>query len=378
MRVFYEAIFIQVFFGIYILYRLLGVIPKNQNIIRLVVVGAFTAEFIIYMLGYLFTFQLPIPMLHNITILGTTWMIFLVYLTFILLFFDIVRWLFFRDDKIKRIFYVRLTFVLSFFATVIILIVGNYNFRNPEIQEKNIYINKPFPTDSLRVVVASDLHIGAVIDKGNLQRFIRTINEQNPDMVLLVGDIIDFDLRSVVKQRMQEELNQISAPYGVFVSTGNHEYIELAKENIGDKVNWLVDSTNCIVLRDEAKLINNQMYIVGREDEEVGDKRKSLEEIMVDVDTSKPVILINHEPKDIYEANDNNIDLALYGHTHNGQFFPGNLIIKIHWELPYGYKNIGNSHVYVSSGLGLAGPQFRIGTVSEILVFNLIFNNQNN
>jgi predicted MPP superfamily phosphohydrolase len=100
---------------------------------------------------------------------------------------------------------------------------------------------------------------------------------------------------------------------------------------------------------------------------------------------------MNHEPHRLYEESDAGADIALYGHTHNGQFFPVNTILKISsviyntgwlpesmelgsmYELPYGYKKKGDTHVYVTSGLGLAGPQYRVGTVSEIVVLNVSF-----
>ena len=126
------------------------------------------------------------------------------------------------------------------------------------------------------------------------------------------------------------------------------------------------------VLRDTTVLIDSAFYIVGREDDKYI-HRKKLEELVENVDKSLPIIMMNHEPHDIYEASRNDIDLAFYGHTHNGQFFPNNIAVKFIWDLPYGYKQIKDSQVYVSSGLGLAGPQYRIGTKSEVVVFDVSF-----
>jgi len=95
---------------------------------------------------------------------------------------------------------------------------------------------------------------------------------------------------------------------------------------------------------------------------------------MSGVDKNYPIIVMNHEPKHLSEESDAQVDLAVYGHTHNGQLFPYNILIGWIYEVGYGYKKKGNTHVYVSSGLGLAGPQYRIGTVSEIAVLNLRFN----
>ncbi len=114
---------------------------------------------------------------------------------------------------------------------------------------------------------------------------------------------------------------------------------------------------------------------------------------MQGVDRQYPVIVMNHEPHRLQEEVAAGADIALYGHTHNGQFFPNNVIMAVSsmiynsgilpesisskmrfmYEIPYGYKKKGDTHIYVSSGLGLAGPQYRIGTVSEIVVLNVNF-----
>jgi len=110
--------------------------------------------------------------------------------------------------------------------------------------------------------------------------------------------------------------------------------------------------------------------VVGREDRS-NEKRKTLSELVKGLDKKYPTILMDHQPYHLEEAEKNNIDLQISGHTHNGQFFPGNLFVKKIYELGYGYLKKGNSHFYVSSGLGLWGPQYRIGTESELVVVNL-------
>jgi len=84
-----------------------------------------------------------------------------------------------------------------------------------------------------------------------------------------------------------------------------------------------------------------------------------------------PKILLDHQPENLGETQQTQIDLQLSGHTHNGQFWPGTLVVKRMFEVPYGYKKIGKTHYYTSSGIGIWGPKYRIGTVSEIVVFNL-------
>ena len=90
-----------------------------------------------------------------------------------------------------------------------------------------------------------------------------------------------------------------------------------------------------------------------------------------DLDKNLPIILLDHQPYHLYEAQNNGIDFQISGHTHNGQFFPGNLVVKNMYEMGHGYLKKGSTHIYVSAGLGIWGPQYRIGTQSEIVVVNL-------
>jgi predicted MPP superfamily phosphohydrolase len=103
-------------------------------------------------------------------------------------------------------------------------------------------------------------------------------------------------------------------------------------------------------------------------------QRKSLKELVKNADSALPLLLLDNEPYHLEEAEENGIDLQFSGHTHQGQLFPMNLIVNRMYEVAHGYKQKGNTHYFVSSGLGLWGPPFRIGTQSEIIVFNIEFN----
>ncbi len=168
---------------------------------------------------------------------------------------------------------------------------------------------------------------------------------------------------------MNEELNRLHAPLGVFTCPGNHEYRFGAEE----KIEWL-NRAGIKVLRDSALLIDSAFYIVGREDLVI-ENRMSLKELLSEqqVDLSKPVIVLNHTPNNLDEEVSAGADLALYGHTHHGQVFPGNLVTQSIFEKAHGYLQKENTHIYVTSGIALVGPQYRIGTVSEILVLDVSF-----
>jgi hypothetical protein len=168
---------------------------------------------------------------------------------------------------------------------------------------------------------------------------------------------------------MEEELKQIKATLGVYAINGNHEYYS---ERPNSTSEFLQNKCGITVLRDSVALINNSLYVVGRDDR-TNSKRNSLAEVMAGLDHTKPIILLDHQPFHLEEAEQNGVDIQISGHTHDGQIFPGNLIVKKMYEIGSGYKKKGNTHYYVSSGLGLWGPQYRIGTQSEIGVITLKF-----
>ena len=139
-----------------------------------------------------------------------------------------------------------------------------------------------------------------------------------------------------------------------------------------------LEKAGITLLRDEYTLIDNSFYLYGRPDyERPGrgiDERKSPQEITADMDLSLPVLVIDHEPRELQELADAGVDADLCGHTHDGQLFPGNLTIKLMWENACGYLKKDNMHSIVTSGVGLFGPNMRVGTKSEICDIMMHFN----
>lgn len=378
MRVFFNAIVIQILLNAYIYWRGRQALP-NRKFIQIPFALIFIFELLVYFVGYFGSHRLPFEYLHDLTWIGTSWMIFIIYTGSLLLIYDLFRFI----NKKKKIFprsvdLQNKKLKLSYFCMSLLVVLssmayGNYKFRHPVVKELNLTIDKYSPeVKELKIVVAADIHVGYLIDRDILKMYVDKIMEQKPDMVLLVGDIIDYDLKSVREQKMEEEFKRLSAPYGVFASTGNHDYIQLAEEEENEKIKWLRDESGLTLLQDTAVFIANSFYVVGREDDKCL-TRKPLSQIMQRVDRQYPIIVINHEPHRLQEEVAAGADIALYGHTHDGQVFPNNFLVKRLYELSYGYKKKDNTHIYVTSGLGLAGPQYRIGTVSEIMVLNVKF-----
>lgn len=397
MRVFLNAIFVQIFLSAYIYWRGWQGLP-DKKYIKIPYASVYIIELMIYFIGFFMssTGLLPFDALHDFAWIGTSWMIFAIYMTSLLLVYDLFKYIDCKkkifplsfDMRAKRI---RLVYFCSSLLLVCsVMAYGNYRFHHPVVTEKNLIVEKEAgDIENLKIVVATDIHAGYLIDKSIVSMYVDKIMEQKPDLILLVGDIIDYDIRSLYEQQMETEFHRLKAPYGVYASTGNHEYIELG-ESKDEKILWLSEKANLNVLRDTTVMIDNAFYLVGREDDQCK-TRKPLSELMQNVDKRYPVIVMNHEPHRLEEEVEAGADIALYGHTHNGQFFPNNVLMaassmiyntgiipydmkpKFMYELPFGYKKKGDTHVYVSSGLGLAGPQYRIGTISEIVVLNVNF-----
>jgi predicted MPP superfamily phosphohydrolase len=345
---------------------------------RIILILVFTIEFLIYSAGFIFYRNLPENINQFMRVMGTSWMLFLLYSGGIWLITDLVyifinrnrrkSWRFREQSQRYKIS----SYIITILFVLVILINGHIKFLNPVVQQIPISINKSAGNlNSIRVAMIGDLHLGWMINREHTNRFVNLIMAQDPDLILFVGDIIDSNIHPIVDQKMNEELARLNAPLGVFSCTGNHEYRYDAEEKI-----QLLNDAGIIMLRDSVVLIDSSFYIIGREDKVVLD-RQSLEDILNEqsVDRTMPLIVLNHTPDNLSEEAKSKVDLALYGHTHHGQAFPGNIATEVVFEVAHGYKKKNNTHFYVTSGLGLVGPQFRIGTVSEIAMININFNN---
>jgi uncharacterized protein len=324
--------------------------------------------FLALLSGMILSNAMPPLVAKAVSFAGFTYIIIFIYLFLSFLLVDIVRLfsLFIHIAPVYMANFRLWMMVGTLGITGIALIVGNYKFNHPEIVTLNLSTNKPVQNKDLKIVAVSDIHLGISIDKKMLQRYVKMINDQHPDIVLLAGDVSDRSMIPVVKQNMIEEFRAIKAPMGIYAINGNHEHYA---ETPGATAEYL-KKAGIIFLRDSACLVNGSFYVVGRDDR-TNANRKSLKDIVQGMDVKLPRILMDHQPFHLEDAEKSNIDLQISGHTHNGQFFPGNLFVKRIYELGYGYLKKGNTHYYVSSGLGLWGPQYRIGTQSELVVIHL-------
>ena len=252
-------------------------------------------------------------------------------------------------------------------AVVILLFIGNINYHKKrrvhfEIETSKLTTNK----DRLRILGISDIHLGYTIGAKELTKWVQIINDENPDIVVIGGDLIDNNAEIIFEMGLDRILRNIHAPLGVYACLGNHEYISGKTESIR-----FHEASNISVLKDTIYNVSENITLIGRDD--LSNKnRKPLNAIINEVDKNQFKLLLDHQPSNLEEAEKEKIDLQFSGHTHNGQVFPFSLIAESMFENPHGMIQKGLTWVYVSSGLGIWGGKFRIGTQSEFAVFDLI------
>ena len=151
------------------------------------------------------------------------------------------------------------------------------------------------------------------------------------------------------------------------------------KENADERFEQFFHDAGMTLLDDEVRLIKNHFYLIGRKDPArckklISEKeRLTPNQLTQHLDKSKPILIIDHQPKELSLLADAGADLILGGHTHNGQLFPGNLLLPLMWENPYGLLKKGNAYSVVTSGAGVWGPNMRLGTKSEICLVKMQF-----
>lgn len=258
-------------------------------------------------------------------------------------------------------------FVLAIFT--ILFWLGTYNAYSPVIRPYSIVIPKQVKKVSkLRIAMASDMHFGLLSGITHVKRLVKLVNQQKPDLILLPGDIIDDDPHAFIRKNFGDIMQKLSAPLGIYGVLGNHEYYgkgipEFTKE---------MERIGITILQDGIIEVEDTFFIVGRKDK-TDSNRKSINELLSDLNSSKPIIMMDHQPTDLEEAEKNHVDLLLSGHTHRGQMAPNHLFTRKLFELDWGYLQKNQLHTFVSSGFGFWGPPLRIGSRSEIIVIDITF-----
>jgi len=315
--------------------------------------------------------------------IGSSWIAVMLYGFLILAVIDILRlagWAVnIRPDFIYRNYLFSKAVMFGAFCLVlsIIIAVGNSNANRLHVIHKKIVIDKKAgQLAGLRVVMASDFHLGHINGQKMLARIVDVMNEQKPDIVLLAGDVFDSSPEPVIKKNMGAEFDRLQTKYGAYFATGNHEYIgERAMKNAKETILGYLSSHGIQPLLDSFVLIDSSFYVAGRKDRSSA-TRKTISEILHGIDPQLPIIMLDHQPYHLDEVEQAGIDLQLSGHTHHGQMWPLNYITRKLYEQDWGFLQKGKSSFYVSCGVGTWGPPIRTAGCSEVVVIDLEFRQQ--
>lgn len=269
----------------------------------------------------------------------------------------------------------QITAAVVVFFTITMIVIGHFNSTNFKIKNLTVDIEKRHSAlNELNVVMLSDIHLSHLNNELFLNKIVEIVNRLSPDIVLISGDIVDDKPHILIQRGIGKSLSRLKSKYGVYTSTGNHEFINGSEES----ANYLI-ANGITLIRDSFIKIGDDFIIAGREDISkhnfTGNVRKSLPEILDSADKNLPIILLDHTPNKLSDAMLNKIDLQLSGHTHNGQMFPLNFITRLIYEVSWGYLKKENTHFYVSSGVGSWGPRVKLTSDAEIVNIKLNFVN---
>ena len=317
-----------------------------------------------------------------LTIIGNYYLGIMIYTGIILAILLLLK-LIFRKNNISNNIYK----IVGFISILILSFITIYGTINSDIIHTTKYevnVNKKCKIKHLNIVMIADLHLGYNKGIKMVKNMVKKINKEKPDIVLITGDIFDNSYDSLDKPKeMIKELKKIKTKYGVYSVYGNHDVKEKVllgftfndknKKNSDSRMDKFLSDANIKLLKDDYIMLDNSIYIYGRPDLKKSSNRKKAKEVTDKLDKNKSIIVMDHQPKEMIELDKAGVDLDLSGHTHDGQIFPLNFLIKFAFDNSYGIKKYGKMTSIVTSGVGLYGPNMRVLTKAEITSIKVNF-----
>lgn len=325
--------------------------------------------------------------------ISTYWIGIMLYSLLYVVLFDLLR-LIAKHTKLKNTLLFSRGSVISIGSVVVACAVatclyGIFNARNIKVNEYSVTVNKSCGSDKhLKAVLVADLHMGYAIGVDHITNMVEKINQQDADIVIIAGDIFDNSYDGMDDpEGIKAQLKSIKSKYGVYAVYGNHDIDEKilmgftfdwgGKHLHSEKMTNFMKECNIKLINDESVLINDEFYLVGRRDtDKPGTEdgtRAEISELTKDLDKTKPIFVLSHEPDELQKTADAGADIDFSGHTHDGQLFPGNLTIGLFWENPCGMIKKDNMYSIVTSGVGVYGTFMRVGTDAEICSVDIDF-----
>ena len=325
--------------------------------------------------------------------ISTYWIGIMLYSLLYVVLFDLLR-LIAKHTKLKNTLLFSRGSVISIGSVVVACAVatclyGIFNARNIKVNEYSVTVNKSCGSDKhLKAVLVADLHMGYAIGVDHITNMVEKINQQDADIVIIAGDIFDNSYDGMDDpEGIKAQLKSIKSKYGVYAVYGSHDIDEKilmgftfdwgGKQLHSEKMTNFMKECNIKLINDESVLINDEFYLVGRRDtDKPGTEdgtRAEISELTKDLDKTKPIFVLSHEPDELQKTADAGADIDFSGHTHDGQLFPGNLTIGLFWENPCGMIKKDNMYSIVTSGVGVYGTFMRVGTDAEICSVDIDF-----
>ena len=322
-----------------------------------ILVGIFCVALLFMNFGRKFD-NMPLSIAQAAYEIGTSSVIVLLYLVILFLVLDLGRLV----RLVPKAFlyhngYVSLGLFLLIFG---LFLYGNLHYYNKVRVPLQLKSLKPLPRE-YKLVMLSDLHLGYHNPRRELARWVDLVNAEHPDFILIAGDIIDGSMRPLIEERMSEEFHRLNAP--IYACLGNHEFYAGHPES-----KQFYQDAGIHLLIDETAVIDSCIVIVGRDDRS-NMRRKPIKDLMDNKNLYS--IVLDHQPYNLDRTEAAGVDFQLSGHTHRGQVWPISWITDRIYECSWGSHQRGNTQFYISSGIGIWGGKFRIGTQSEYVVATL-------
>ena len=279
-------------------------------------------------------------------------------------------------DLINKLFKNKHPNLFGFLAvgvTIIYLGIGAYLDYTVFETNYDIVTSKDIGFESFKIIQISDSHIGATFDAKGFKKHIEKISKIDADIVVITGDFIDDDTSYEDMVKSCEALSLLKPRIGVYFVYGNHDSgYSNSRGYTAKELEDELTKNNVFILKDQISLINDKIYIVGRLDRSF-DYRKSIKELVADIEKDKYIIDLNHQPNDFENEEKSGVDLVLSGHSHGGQIIPLGIIGKLMGENEeyYGLHKRGNTTFIVNSGISNWKVSFKTGTKSEYSIITI-------
>lgn len=328
---------------------------------------AFSMSYLLLTLNAVFSRPIS-PFLPHLLVKISAWLdgLWLAFCYYTLI-FALIHFIIWLCTKIFSVQFPTTKIACAFLVCTLLFVAwGSYRAFNPVVRTEKILTEKLPPNNSYRIVLVSDVHLGRILGRSYAENLTHSINQLNPDMVLLAGDLLDEKIAYILAEDSLAPLSQIQTNKGVFMAFGNHDYLD-------NPALWqsMVEKQNITVLRDQSFIIDEKLKITGLND---FSRNRSLESLL-DLATGNEKyysVLIDHQPRKIIAASRVGYDLYLAGHTHTGQLFPNRHITKRMYPLDFGRNEFGSLTAITSGGYGFWGSPVRTEAPPELVLIELI------